>query len=852
MVPATLRRSIGSAITLGLFGGAAWFLWKELRTTSINEIVAFTKTIPPTHILLAMALTGINLVVLTWYDFLAFRYIGKTLPYSKIGFAAFLGYTFSNALGLPLLTGSAVRYRLYSSWGLSGVDISRILFFNYTSFWMGAVVIAGTFLCIFPFAIPFAAPLSAISLRAAGITCIISVALLVFVSFKKRSPTLFFGHSITLPTPELLLSQLAVSSLDWLLAAAIPFVLFTHVKAFSFLHFAGIFILGQIVGVLSSVPAGIGVFEGVIVSLLSGVLPKTQIIGTLIDYRIIYYLFPLLCASISLGLFEIYNRFHHFSALSKTMQRSLGQIIPPLYAILLFICGGILLFSGSLPAVPERMRFLTFILPLPIVEISHLLGSILGVVLLIVAYGIYRRLDGVYLYTIIFLFLGSTVSLLKGFDYEEATIMSVMLIAFLPTRRYFYRKSAFFSETFSPFWLVTIVGILGTSFLIGVFSYKNITYSHDLWWRFTFSASAPRFLRAYLGASITVLVASLLFLLRPKKTAVSMVSDEDTALVRTLVRLHGDASAHLALVGDKRFFISPNSTSFIMYGISGNCWISMGDPIGLKDDFSELVWNFREQCDIYNGIPAFYQISDTNLSLYIDQGLSLTKIGETAMVDLPSFSLAGGSKKSIRRKVHDLDNQGYFLRIVPGEELTPYLPVLRTISDQWLTQKKTREKKFSVGHFNDDYLRMAPCALVCKGDNVVAFANLWTSFAQKELSGDLMRYADAAPHGTMDYLFIKIFEWGRDNGFETFNLGMAPFSGLDIRPLSPLWNRIGHLLYRRAESFYNFQGVRQYKEKFDPVWKPKYLASPAGLSLVTVLSNIASLIAGGVKGIVMK
>ena len=94
--------------------------------------------------------------------------------------------------------------------------------------------------------------------------------------------------------------------------------------------------------------------------------------------------------------------------------------------------------------------------------------------------------------------------------------------------------------------------------------------------------------------------------------------------------------------------------------------------------------------------------------------------------------------------------------------------------------------------------------------------------------------------------------WGKQQGYNWFNLGMAPLAGLEDRALAPLWNRLGAFVFQHGENFYNFQGLRQYKEKFIPEWRPKYLASPGGLALAQILANLATLISGGVKGIFMK
>lgn len=134
---------------------------------------------------------------------------------------------------------------------------------------------------------------------------------------------------------------------------------------------------------------------------------------------------------------------------------------------------------------------------------------------------------------------------------------------------------------------------------------------------------------------------------------------------------------------------------------------------------------------------------------------------------------------------------------------------------------------------------------------IVAFANPWTG-SGRELSVDLMRHSNDAPHSIMDYLFINLMLWGQGHGFARMSLSMAPLSGLDARALAPRWHRLGALVYRHGEHFYNFQGLRQYKAFFHPMWEPRYLATPAGLALPRVLTNVASLISGGITGILTK
>jgi phosphatidylglycerol lysyltransferase len=202
--------------------------------------------------------------------------------------------------------------------------------------------------------------------------------------------------------------------------------------------------------------------------------------------------------------------------------------------------------------------------------------------------------------------------------------------------------------------------------------------------------------------------------------------------------------------------------------------------------------------------------------------------------------------------VREVERRGATFEIVPAARVPEILPALRRVSDAWLAARRTREKGFSLGFFDEGYLRRFPAAVVRLEGRIVAFANLWLAPDLGEMSVDLMRHEPAAPEGVMDYLFVQLMLWGRDAGYRAFNLGMAPLSGFEARALAPLWNRVGALVFRHGEHFYHFRGLRQYKEKFDPEWEPRYLASPGGLALPRILANTAALVSGGLVGVVAR
>jgi phosphatidylglycerol lysyltransferase len=259
----------------------------------------------------------------------------------------------------------------------------------------------------------------------------------------------------------------------------------------------------------------------------------------------------------------------------------------------------------------------------------------------------------------------------------------------------------------------------------------------------------------------------------------------------------------------------------------------------------DLVRRFLARSDDYAGRAIFYQVGKESLHHYADFGLTFVKLGEEARVPLARFELEGPSRKVFRNAVHRADREGVGFRVLEREQVAAVLPELRAVSDDWLARRGASEKGFSLGSFDEQYVSRFPAAVIEAGGRIVAFATVWPGAGHCELSVDLMRYLEAAPKYAMELLFARLLLWGAEQGYAWFNLGMAPLSGLEASPLAPLWARLGRLVYRRGESLYNFQGLRAFKEKFDPVWEPRYLAYPGGLSLPGVMADVSALIAGG-------
>ena len=463
--------------------------------------------------------------------------------------------------------------------------------------------------------------------------------------------------------------------------------------------------------------------------------------------------------------------------------------------------------------------------------------------------GLARRLDAAYFLTVIAIVIGMAASLLKGVDYEEATFLGLMLLVLWRARPAFDRRAALFDTRFSAGWIVTIAAAMGASIWLSLFAFKHVEYSHQLWWQFELRGEASRTLRASVGAAVVLLLVALARLMGHAPHETAEPADADLGDAGAAIARQTGTSPYLVYLRDKALLFDERRSAFVMYGVQGRTWVALGDPVGPPEQLGPLIRLFLERCDDFGGTAVFYEISREHLHHYADVGLAFVKLGEEARVDLTAFTLEGSHARNYRQVIRRLEKDGATFRIVSPEQVAGVIDQLQTVSDDWLKVRAGAEKGFSLGFFKPDYLLRFPVAVIERAGRIVAFATLWPGPQHVELSVDLMRFDHGAPRDVMEALFVHVMIWGKEQGYRWFSLGMAPLSGFETSPVAPLWNRLAAFLYEHGETVYNFQGLRAYKEKFNPVWQPRYLAYPGGLRLPRVLADVSALIAGGYRRI---
>ncbi len=847
------KRQAPLALVAVLFVLAIVAIHSEIRHLSFHKIYAELRALSLEQVLLALAGVIASYLAVTAYDTLALRYARKPLAYGKTAFASFTSYALSNSLGLPLFTGGAVRYRLYSSWGLTAKEIVLLAIVTGMTLYVGALAVVGAGLIIeaprFETVFHLPAPLA----YSLGTICLAAICVFLFFAGNKGRTRHLRSVAFTTPGLPVAAGQLLASMADWAGASLVLFAVLPPDTGLPYLAFLPVFVAACLMGGVSGLPGGVGIFEAVIL-LMVPTENNEALAASLIAYRVLYYLIPLGVAAVLLAIHQLPNAGAQLKGAATRAQDITEIFAPTLFSLIAFLAGAFMLISATTPTLAGPLEAAGRILPLPVIELSHFLASIVGVLLLIVALGLRQKLDHAWTIGMILLVLGAGLTLLKGADPHEAVILLASLALLATSRKAFYRKTPLSQARLTLPWILAILGATFAAVWLGFFSYEHVAYRDELWWSFSVSGQTSRFLRAAAALPIVLLLVSLWRWLQPAidKGILSDPVDPGT-LKRILSSAEiGYADGALALLGDKQFLLSPSGQSFIMYGVRGRHWIAMSEPVGKRDEIGPLLWAFREQADLYGAAPVFYSVRKEFLPFALDLGLAAQKIGETALVPLAEFSLDGPARSGLRASHRRALRDGLAFDIIAQGACEESLPALQAISNEWLAMHGGAEKSFSLGRFDPDYIRNFPIAVARLDGKIVAFANLMSTADGREIAIDLMRYGHAAPNGAMDFLFIELMLWGKDKGVLTFDLGMAPLSGLEGHRLATLTSKLGAFVYEHANKIYGFEGLRNYKNKFDPIWEPLYLVAPPGLSLPIALGDIAMLTSGGIKGMLSK
>ncbi|MBE7179115.1 MAG: DUF2156 domain-containing protein, partial [Mucilaginibacter polytrichastri] len=305
----------------------------------------------------------------------------------------------------------------------------------------------------------------------------------------------------------------------------------------------------------------------------------------------------------------------------------------------------------------------------------------------------------------------------------------------------------------------------------------------------------------------------------------SEVDAEDADLAKKILAEYGSSSVdYFKTYSDKLFFFSDRYSAFVAYRPAGGFAIVLEEPVCEADApvKKAVLEEFEEFCD-QNGLkPAYYRVDELSLDFYDYLGKKSLLIGQEGIVDLESFSLQGKSRASMRNAVNSLAKKGYTTHVYEAPIKDGLLQKLQLVSDEWLRATGRQEMIFSQGMFSWKELKDQTIITLENADEkVVAFLNIVPDYAKNEATYDLIRKTIDAPGGNMDLLLIELINHCKNKGIRYLNLGLAPLSGIEQGRDLP--EKTVKFAYEKLNQFRHYKGLRDFKEKFDPQWRNKYL-----------------------------
>lgn len=524
-------------------------------------------------------------------------------------------------------------------------------------------------------------------------------------------------------------------------------------------------------------------------------------------------------------------------------------------ALFTYLMGIINLISTVKPALENRLALIKSVVPLEILNGSRITSALAGFALLLLAGSLWRRKQTAWILTVILLTISILAHMIKGLDFEEASLTLGLLALLVILRRSFRVSSDRPSLRQGLFVLATAFGfslIYGTAGLYFLDKHFNIHFGiigalKQTVMMFTsyynpilepITGFGRYFVESIYIIGLGTLGFSLLMLIRPVLVRQSSTIEEQ-AHAEEIVKKYGrTALARATLFDDKSYFFGPKDT-VIAYAARGRGAIVLGDPIGPPKEVAATISSFKVFCSHNDWTPAFVSILPDYLDTYKKAGFDVVCIGYEAIIDLNKFTLEGSENKEIRNSVSRINRLGYKAEVhIPPLEYI-LMQSLREISDAWLNLRHGGEMHFSDGWFEDNYIRNSPVIVVHAPDgSPTAFANLVTEYQKNELTIDLMRHYQKIENGTMEFLFASILQRAKEKGYNTFSLGLSAIVGVGEKPDDPRVEKALHTISKYISRFYNFKGLHNFKEKFHPRWEPRYLAYSNSANLPLILTSL--------------
>lgn len=606
-----------------------------------------------------------------------------------------------------------------------------------------------------------------------------------------------------------------------------------------------IFVTAVVVAMISMVPSGIGTFD---LTLLIGLeaynVPSEKVLLAIVLYRLSYYIIPLIIGG-AMYIHELYINID--KDLKSTIESVMSKVCHWLVVTLVLSAGSVLLISEAFPEVIKRIALLHKIFDFSIIYISRDLSIIIGFLLIAISMALIYKSKRIYKLTMILVIIGAVLSVLKGFDYEECVYLTLVAITLFLSKKRFYR------ETFVMTWGKTVQDFIMLSFFQGV--YLTVVYINlkGLTNRFPIFANYDKLANhhvirlliiSFVGFTIALVFLFLLnYLGKFNKFPKMGLSECEDRVKKILEKYKGTPVSHYIFLKDKFVYINKDSDVMLQYQIYADKIVILGNPIGDKSKFFDFIQEFYDLADLYGYTPVFTAIDSSIMPCLHATGYQFMKLGEEANINISDeFSLQGSKRKTIRNAVTRANKQGYTFEVEKPPFTAEFIKQIKNVSNEWLGDRQ--EKGFSIGFFDEEYLNRGEVAVIKDKEGIIkGFASIMPMYDNnKTLSVDLMRFSKCPFNGAMDFMFVNLFEYGKENGFSKFNMGTAPLSNVGVSKYSFISEKIAYQVYLHGQHFYSFKGLKSFKEKYADTWEDRYVAYRRNTSLVVTMIQVILLV----------
>jgi phosphatidylglycerol lysyltransferase len=823
-----------------IFIGALVLLHNQLKNLSYVDVINALRAIPAARIAIALCLALSYYLVLGGYDIVAFKFIDVKLPIKPkdIIFTCFISNVLANNTGYSMLFGGSIRYRLYSLYNVSMIDVTKVLLFSSATIWLGLLAVGGIIFTFAPVSLEDIFNLS-ISTRIIGLISVVILVLYVLLSTLHSKPRKIFKWTISFPNIKIVMAQVLLATSDWLIASLTLFVLMPE-GYISYFVLLKVFLVSQFLVIISQVPGGMGVLETSITLLMPNSANSPGVISALLAYRAVFYFFPLLIALVMLGAFEIMVFTKKFNRTAKIFGKTVSSVVVQVIALCSFFVGMIAMFSASTPFNVDQLKVIINLLPSWFADLSHFLLSITAIGILFISRALQLRIKKAWNISCCLVSFAIALILIVG----EPTLVLIcfvsLLVVLLFSKKYFYRDIPILKTDFSSWWFCAVGGVFALSVWIGFFVNRQDIFSWihlDVFFSNLLNTNdAARFLRASFGVGIMILIVIVEQILKNFFNKPILFTKKD---IEAIAHSSDYAYSLYALASDKEFIVNDEKDAFIMYAKSKDSWIVLGDPVGRNFSRNELLWKFKEIADKAAVKPAFVAIDGKYAQIYDDVGLDIFDIGQEAKIELKKFNTYKENFKSFHDLEKKIEKAGITYKSLSAGMFSRYKAEFAEINKQWVGHKHYFEMNFIPGKYDESYMQYIDFSVLEKDGKVYAFSIFSKTDNKHEISSGIVRYAKSE-YDLFSYIIFKNIIYAKDNGYKWFDLGLAYFNRADNSGDAAKYFA---KMFMFAEHFkYDIASLREFKDKFSPIWRNKYVAIHPDKYIVSFIKNFTVLI----------